>query len=192
MSYAELGEITNRTGHVLRDVGVRRGDRVLLAVSDGAAFVATWYAVLKIGGITAEAYTFLLDKDLAYLVDYTGAAALVADRLTLEVARRALARTQHRPVLLVTGVTDQEYKARSLPHHDGKAKRIPDDESSSRSGEEIIGPARVAVGDAPPTATNLHSLDPAQRSPGHPLHRALPPPSAGDLKLSADRLARHR
>src|SRR5437899_4079947 len=70
ITYAELARLTNKVGNVLLELGVRRGDRVLLALSDGSEFVATWYAALKIGAVVAEAYTFLQPKDYAYYLDY--------------------------------------------------------------------------------------------------------------------------
>jgi non-ribosomal peptide synthetase component E (peptide arylation enzyme) len=39
-TYAELKAMVNRMGNALRRLGVRRGDRVLLALSDGVAFVS--------------------------------------------------------------------------------------------------------------------------------------------------------
>ena len=51
--------MVNRAGNVLRDLGVRREQRVLIAFSDSPEFVALWYAVLKIGAVVAEVYTFL-------------------------------------------------------------------------------------------------------------------------------------
>jgi acyl-coenzyme A synthetase/AMP-(fatty) acid ligase len=59
VTYAELAALTNRAGHVLRDLGVHHEERVLLALSDGDEFVAAWYGALKIGAVTAEVYTFL-------------------------------------------------------------------------------------------------------------------------------------
>src|SRR5512139_4238118 len=58
-TYAELSAVVNRVGNVLRELGVHQGQRVLLALSDGVEFVATWYGAQKIGVITAEAYTYL-------------------------------------------------------------------------------------------------------------------------------------
>jgi benzoate-CoA ligase family protein len=89
VTYAELAELVNRTGHVLRDLGVRQEERVLLALSDGAEFVATWYAAQKIGAVTAEVYTFLPAKDLAYYLEYTRAGVVVVDATTLDRAREA-------------------------------------------------------------------------------------------------------
>lgn len=97
VSYAELAKLTNRIGHVLLDAGVRKGQRVLLALSDGEEFVATWYAAQKIGAVTAEVYPFLQPKDYAYYLGYTEAVAVIADAVTLPALREAGARN-----LLVT------------------------------------------------------------------------------------------
>ena len=77
-TYAELAALTNRVGHVLLELGAVPEQRVLIAIGDGVEFVATWYAALKIGAVTAEAYTFLKAKDYAYYLGYTRAAVAVA------------------------------------------------------------------------------------------------------------------
>src|SRR5206468_4193438 len=72
-TYSELAELVNRIGNVLLELGVRPGNRVLLALSDSVEWVAAWYAAQKIGATTAEVYTFLQPKDYAYYLDYTDA-----------------------------------------------------------------------------------------------------------------------
>ncbi|HEY4022049.1 MAG TPA: benzoate-CoA ligase family protein [Pseudonocardiaceae bacterium] len=88
-TYGELAGLVNRIGNVLTDLGVRRGDRVLLALADGVEFVATWYAVQKIGAVSAEVYTFLPAKDFAYYLGYTEATLVVADENTAPKMREA-------------------------------------------------------------------------------------------------------
>src|ERR1700685_3993384 len=83
-SYRRLSGLTNRVGNALCELGVQREQRVLLALGDGPEFVATWYGAIKIGAVTAEAYTFLQTKDYAYFLDYTGAVVSVVDATTLE------------------------------------------------------------------------------------------------------------
>ncbi|MBF6619294.1 MAG: benzoate-CoA ligase family protein [Patulibacter sp.] len=110
VTYAELAELANRVGHVLRDLGVRREERVLLALADGPEFVATWYGAQKIGAVTAEAYTFLAAKDLAYYLEYTRAGVVVVDGTTLASVReaRAMLNAPDPRVLLVVGVPAHE------------------------------------------------------------------------------------
>ena len=73
VTYAELAALANRAGNVLSSRRAPR-DRVLLALSDGAAFLA-WYGALKIGAVVAEVYTFLPVKDYAYFLRYTARAS---------------------------------------------------------------------------------------------------------------------
>ena len=70
---------------------------MLLALDDSVEFVATWYAVQKIGAVTAEVYTFLQPKDYAYYLDYTRAPVVVVDSVTLERVRDRGRQTRERP-----------------------------------------------------------------------------------------------
>ncbi len=116
-SYARLAELTNRVGHALRDLGVLPEQRVLLALADGPEFVATWYAALKIGAVTAEAYTFLQTKDYEYYLDYTRAVVAVVDGNTLARFREAGATAR----LLVVGVAPDQLRARETSFEEAVA-----------------------------------------------------------------------
>jgi benzoate-CoA ligase family protein len=101
-TYAQLAGLVNRAGNALRELGVRQGERVLLALNDGVEFVAIWYGAQKIGAITAEVYTYLQPKDYAYFLGYTRARVVVVDRVTLDLVRGAA--ESHDVTLLVVGV----------------------------------------------------------------------------------------
>ena len=104
VSYGELAALTNRIGNVLRDpLGVRPQQRVLLVLADGPEFVASWYAALKIGAVTAEAYTFLPAKDYAYYLRYTEAAVAIVDDAALEAMRAGVEESGWEGTLLVVG-----------------------------------------------------------------------------------------
>jgi benzoate-CoA ligase family protein len=92
VTYAELATLVNQAGNALLDLGVRRGDRVLIAMNDGAEFVAAWYGAQKIGAVTAEVYTYLQVKDYQYFVDYVSPAVVLADAATADKLRAAGAR----------------------------------------------------------------------------------------------------
>jgi benzoate-CoA ligase family protein len=102
-TFAELAALTNRVGHVLRELGVRPEDRVLLGLSDSFEFVATWFAVLKVGAVVAEVYTFLQPKDYQYYLCYSRAGVAVVDRTTLEAFREVAPGCRHLRRLLVVG-----------------------------------------------------------------------------------------
>ncbi len=99
-TYAQLAELVNCTGNALLELGVRRGQRVLLALADSVEFVAAWYAAQKIGAVTAEVYTFLQPKDYAYHLAYTEAPVVVVDATTLAPIREAATLSGASPLLL--------------------------------------------------------------------------------------------
>jgi benzoate-CoA ligase family protein len=109
-TYADVAKLANRTGHVMRDLGVRPEERVLIALSDGLEFVASWYGALKIGAVTAEVYTFLQPKDYAYYLKYTRARVALVDAVTLAPMREAAASSRHLRRLLVAGVPEEELR----------------------------------------------------------------------------------
>jgi benzoate-CoA ligase family protein len=110
-TYAELARLTNRCGNVLRELGVRPEERVLLILGDSVEFVALWYGAQKIGAVTAEAYTFLQVKDYAYYLDYTSAGVVVADTSTADRVREAAATSPYVRHVLVVGEDFEERAA---------------------------------------------------------------------------------
>src|SRR5262249_26471359 len=89
VTYGELAARVNQAGNALLDLGVRQGDRVLIAMSDGLDFVVAWYAAQKIGAVTAEVYTLLEVKDYKYFVDYVSPKVVLADGTTADKLREA-------------------------------------------------------------------------------------------------------
>ena len=109
-TYAELAALVNRIGNVLRSLGVKQESRVLLALSDSVEFVATWYAVLKLGGVTAEVYTYLNPSDYVHYIEYTRAEVVVVDEVTLEKFRTVRSASRHLRLLLVKGVPSDQLR----------------------------------------------------------------------------------
>ena len=114
---------------------MRTEDRVLLALSDGQAFVAAWYAALKIGAAVAEAYTFLQVKDYAYYVDYMRARVVVVDQNTLAKVEEAVAGMRFPPRLLVVGGSFDELVAGA-----GRAEPAATRRTTWRSGSSQPAP----------------------------------------------------
>jgi benzoate-CoA ligase family protein len=84
VTYGELAARMNQMGNALLELGVRQGDRVLLALNDSVDFVAAWYGAQKIGAVTAEVYTYLQEKDYKYFVDYVSPTVVLADAATAD------------------------------------------------------------------------------------------------------------
>ncbi len=76
-TYGEVLEMTNRTGHALRELGVRREDRVMLVLFDSPEFVFSFFGAIKIGAVPIPTNTLLKPPDYAYLLNDSRARVLV-------------------------------------------------------------------------------------------------------------------
>jgi benzoate-CoA ligase family protein len=103
VTYAELLDETNRLANVLVALGVRRGDRVLVALPDGVAFVAAFLATLEVGAVVAMANPELPEADHAAQLAYTRARVLVADAALVRRAAGAIAAASELLATLVVG-----------------------------------------------------------------------------------------
>ena len=55
VTYSELAALANRVGNGLLELGVARGDRVLIILPDSAEFIAAFFGATKIGARVARA-----------------------------------------------------------------------------------------------------------------------------------------
>jgi len=69
VSYGEMERQANRIAHLLRELGVRRGDRVALLLENSSAYLAAYYGILKCGGVTVAMYATTTAKTLAYILN---------------------------------------------------------------------------------------------------------------------------
>jgi 2-aminobenzoate-CoA ligase len=103
ITYGELQQRVDRLGHALRALGVERGDRVLVRLTNAPEFVETWLAIQKIGAVAVATMPMLRARELSFILqDAEPRVAVVAGPL-LEELERALEAAPVRPQLLVVG-----------------------------------------------------------------------------------------
>ncbi|MGH9008646.1 MAG: AMP-binding protein, partial [Acidimicrobiia bacterium] len=69
LTYAELDGLANRFGTLLRDLGVRHEERVILALPDSAEYAAALFGILKIGAVAVMVNPGLPPDGLAAMVE---------------------------------------------------------------------------------------------------------------------------
>ena len=79
-SYAEVQSLSNRFAHVLAAAGVEPEHRVLIALPDGPGFVGALFGTLKLGAVVVMVNPALPPADLAHLIEYSRARAIVTSR----------------------------------------------------------------------------------------------------------------
>jgi long-chain acyl-CoA synthetase len=91
LTYGALESAANRGAHLLRDLGLERGDVVALLFDNEATIFAVALAAQRIGLYQTSISTKLSAADVAYILRDSGARVLVASDRLADLALRALA-----------------------------------------------------------------------------------------------------
>lgn len=115
-TYADVCARTVRLASALEAAGVRAGERVLIVLPDTPPFVWSIFATLRAGAVLTMGNPEAPLGDLAYLLEYTGAAALITLPRVAEGLRDAIAGAPAlRAVWLVPDVATGEDPEGALP-----------------------------------------------------------------------------
>lgn len=82
-TWSELCELSLRMSSMLRQQGVKQGDRVALLCSNRPLFLVAWFAITNIGAITVSVNTGLVGDGLRYPFKQSEATALVVESALL-------------------------------------------------------------------------------------------------------------
>lgn len=79
ITFAELAKKTDQFAQVLRDLGVKPGDRVLIRLPNSLDYPIAFLGAMKMGAISVPTSTLLTAEEVAYLAKDSGAVVLVTD-----------------------------------------------------------------------------------------------------------------
>jgi acyl-coenzyme A synthetase/AMP-(fatty) acid ligase len=75
--YSDIARQSNKFGNVLRERGVRKGDRVVIMLPRLPEWMIAMTAVMKLGAVPIPCIEMLTERDLAYRVENSGATAVI-------------------------------------------------------------------------------------------------------------------
>jgi long-chain acyl-CoA synthetase len=91
LTYAELDERSARLATLLREKGVRRGDRVGVMLPNVLEFPISYYGVLRAGGVVVPMNVLLKRREIAFYLEDSGAKLILAWHGFVEEARAGAA-----------------------------------------------------------------------------------------------------
>ncbi len=135
VTYGQLLERVNRFGNALRQLDVRREERVLLLLHDGPAFAYAFFGTIKVGAVAVPTNTLLKPPDYERLLADSGAVAVVVSQALLplveNIDRSTVPRLRH---LIVVG---QPSPANSLSFDDLLAGASPALDAESTTCDDM-------------------------------------------------------
>lgn len=76
-TYSELDSRCNRTANMLKDLGVKKGDRVAFLMMNGVEFIESFFAVAKIGAVCVPLNWRLTPDELCFILKDSGSTVLI-------------------------------------------------------------------------------------------------------------------
>jgi benzoate-CoA ligase family protein len=102
-TFGDMVTMTNKIGNVLKDFGVTLEDRCLLVLQDSPEWVASWFAIMKIGAVATHAYTYLQPSDYEYFLNYVRPRIVIVDSTTIDLVREGVKNSKFPRGVLVAG-----------------------------------------------------------------------------------------
>jgi fatty-acyl-CoA synthase len=185
LSWREADQAINRFANALAgELGLRRGDGVVLALENRAEYLLAWFACLRLGARVLHAGGHVTVEELAHFCERGGAKVALASVLTLEAVRAVAAVRQLRVVTcgVDAGPSEVEWAPLLARASDAVPARL------SSTGESVVftsgttGAAKGAVRDfaafGPVELSRVLERLPFQAGDRHlvvgPLHHSAP------------------
>ena len=99
-SYGDLLEHIDRAGDILRSLGARPGDRIMLCMRDGLDFPAFFFGAIKEGIIPVPLNTYLTTKDYIYYLNDSGSRVLLVEADIFETMLPAIGELRNNPAIM--------------------------------------------------------------------------------------------
>lgn len=107
-TYADVDDRAGRYAALLRDAGVQRGDRVLIALPDGLDYVSALFGIVRIGAVVVMVNPHLPPDQIRYFYDYTGPVVALVDQSVLDPFETAAEAADSAPKLVAVGVEETD------------------------------------------------------------------------------------
>ena len=166
-TYATLARRVGRAAEALREIGVRKGDRVAIVLPNCATHVVAFYAVLRLGAVVVEHNPTYTAEELAHQLSDSGATVAIVWEKAAPALLSVRARTDVRAVVVVDLTRDLPSAKRAALHLPLPAARrvreamrgtVPQDAGVLR-WERLVDGSRTLPADHPmPDAEDLAAL----------------------------------
>jgi long-chain acyl-CoA synthetase len=103
LSYRELEALVNALANALLDLGIQKGDRVCLLMTNRPEFIVSWFALAHVGAIISPMNPSFKEREVAYQLSNCEAAAVIVQHELLSLVERVRAQTPALKHVIVVG-----------------------------------------------------------------------------------------
>src|SRR5260370_31620912 len=119
LTYRELDALVNAFANALLDMGIRKGDRVCLLMTNRPEFLVSWFALARIGAIISPMNPSYKEREVAYQLGNSEAIAILVPHELLSLIEKVQAQTPTLQHVIVVGddhhiLSSQMYSFRQM------------------------------------------------------------------------------
>jgi long-chain acyl-CoA synthetase len=119
LTYRELDALVHALANALLDLGIRKGDRVCLLMTNRPEFIVSWFALARVGAIISPMNPSYKEREVAYQLNNSEAVAIVVQHELLPLIERVQAQTLTLQHVIVVDADHQP-----LPSHTHSFKQM--------------------------------------------------------------------
>lgn len=101
--YQELNELVNQAAHGLMELGVRKGEKVAILLTNSPEFIISYFSVLKIGGIVVPINIFLLGEEIKFILNDCEVVMLITSSKFLDLTSQIRSQIKTLRVVFLIG-----------------------------------------------------------------------------------------
>ncbi|ANU24783.1 ATP-dependent acyl-CoA ligase [Planococcus donghaensis] len=80
LTYQEFHEQVGKLAQILNKRGIKKGDKVLLHLPNGSAFMKSWFAILSIGAVMVPTNILSPKEEIKYLVSHSESKLIITEK----------------------------------------------------------------------------------------------------------------
>ncbi|HEY7554896.1 MAG TPA: benzoate-CoA ligase family protein [Candidatus Binatia bacterium] len=103
ITYQEVFENVNRTGNILKQLGIEFENRVLVILPDSPEFAYSFFGAIKIGAVAVPTNPWMYARDYEYLIKDSRTRAIIVHESTLPEIEKIWDRTPFLKHIIVVG-----------------------------------------------------------------------------------------
>ncbi len=107
LTYRELEALVNTFANALQELGVSKGQKVCLFMTNRAEYVISWFAVTRVGAIVSPINPSYKDREVSYQIDNSESVAVIVQQNLLPLVEARRADMPHLQHVIVVGAEQQ-------------------------------------------------------------------------------------
>jgi len=100
LTYGELDKLTSQLASGLNDMGVKKGDSVLLFLPNSLEFVISYYGILKAGGVVVPTNPLYKGRELKHQLNDAESCAIITDKGSLPKVKEIIDQSSLKTIIV--------------------------------------------------------------------------------------------